>query len=97
MVMNHLLGTIRREITQAAARLGISGHRVNELARSVEESVCREHGGSEIYIPSQDRCHRNERIREDFTGANQDELCQRYRISRRTLTRILNGQAGEET
>lgn len=76
--MSQLLGTIRSEITPAALRLGLTPKVAAEIARIVEERVCREHGGDEVYISAQDRRAGDEAIRREWNGSNHEALCRRW-------------------
>lgn len=71
------------------------------LARQIAISAAElGHGGSHYYLPqlhTLTRAERDEQIRREFNGRNLSDVCRRYRVSRRTVYRIVRlGARGED-
>jgi Mor family transcriptional regulator len=84
---NELLTIVREELEQGAPMVGINGRAARDLARAVCERIILRAGGKQCYIPLEDRSRLRAEALADFTGDNHDEVCSRYRISRKTLLR----------
>ena len=86
MKQERMLQALRSEIIANAVRLGVSPVVARLMASSVETRMELRHGGLDGKV------ERNRRIRQEFTGRNHDEICERYEISRRTLYRVIGGE-----
>jgi len=87
--MNEDIYILQQAVTTAAIKIGISDSIAADLARIAIEAVRKKCEGSDIYIPKHDKRERNRRIKLAFSGANHDEVCAAFGISRRTLYRVI--------
>ncbi len=73
-------------------RCGADGALAEAVARELVAWACRTYGGERVYIPATRHrlADRNAAIRREFNGRNHAELARRYRVSRRTIYRILS-------
>lgn len=82
-------------MTETAAEMIESVEQVlgdHELARQVVRQLLTDFGGLQIYLPMASNAFKDDddaRIYDDFTGANQREICRKYNISFATLYNII--------
>ena len=71
-------------------RVGLNERYAAQMAEDVLKGLQEHFGGDEIYIPKHlPRVVRDRAVREAFTGANRDEVCRAFAISRRTFYNII--------
>lgn len=77
-------------------RLHLRQEDANEIAEQIFDELVMRFGGDSPYIPAKktDVEKRNERIRREFDGRNHSQLAERYRLSVRTIYRILGKKPG---
>ncbi len=70
--------------------VGLHEHFASQIAEAVLRGLRRRRGGEEVYIPKRlPRAVRDRAVRESFTGANRDEVCKVFDISRATFYAII--------
>lgn len=90
-VSSHMVKLLKSDINNALSELLISTPElVNLLTNHVFTRIQDKWGGSEIYLPANDIEQRDSQVIKHFTGANHADVCKQYKISLRTLYRILN-------
>lgn len=85
---------IFREVTLAALSLGHTRQQAQDIAASADHRIRVQLGSQEPYIHAPDKAKRNAAIFADFTGRNHKEVCRKWKISRRTLCRIIGDAYG---
>lgn len=73
----------------AALRLKRDSDDIHDIVRAVVAYLIEEYPAQELYIPSS-VTYPVEAIRADFTSMSMRALCQKYRIDRRTVYRLLD-------
>lgn len=89
MTGENIYQQLQEEVDQAVKSLGMDIDVKSELSKTITARLQRLLGGDTVYFPLLNRKERNAAIRKDFTGANQNEVCKKYGISRSTLLRAL--------
>jgi Mor family transcriptional regulator len=85
-----LLDDFVRVVCEATGMRPINAIRIVEpIVRHLQQN----HGGEQFYVPAIGRTYPLEEIRAAFaSGASARALCRKYRVSRRTLYRLLDGK-----
>lgn len=87
---NHIAEILCRDIMVSLKEsIGFHDTIATSLAENVVKKLQQNWGGRTIYIPAPDSQERNAAIRKAFTGRNHAEVCQQFKISLRTLYRII--------
>lgn len=83
---------MQRQIQQAVVYFGIKPPISADLAESITTVIRKCMSQNTVYfskMTNDERKERREKIKRDFTGTNYDEVCRKYKISKRTLYRAL--------
>jgi len=71
-------------------RIGLNERYSAQIAEDILRGLQEHFGGDELYIPKRlPRVVRDRAVREAFTGANREEICRAFRISRATFYGII--------
>lgn len=70
--------------------IGMNEQFASDVAAAILRGLSRVHGGSDLYIPAEDKSERNAAVRAAFNGRNHHEVMRQFGLSRSTLYRILN-------
>jgi len=81
------LEQLRFEIYQTMLKFGLIDPQAKELAEAVVVNLSHKVGGETFYINKKNS--HEARIKQEFNGKNQQELCRKYGISRATFYRII--------
>lgn len=89
-VSGHVAELLKKDIVQAMKEgIGFHDSIAEDMAIDILKRIQTRWGGQEVYIPAADSQERNALIRTAFNGRNHAEVCNQYRISLRTLYRIV--------
>lgn len=69
-------------------RLAVQDPWATAMAQEIVQGLSARFGGALVYVPIPDRRARDERIRRMFNGANLQEVCEQFGLSRTAVYRI---------
>lgn len=86
--MSELLDTIRKEIAEACRRHELPPPIIEAIQKSVDEGVCREHGGSEPYVPTKLKPS-DDQVLAYLARHDEQATLDHFGMSRTTLWRVI--------
>ena len=82
-----LLSTIRTELQEAGRALELPQETCRRLASRIEDSLMRDFGGSNVYVPAKPRATREEGLRLLRDGVSIERVARRLHVHRSTVYR----------
>lgn len=92
---NEFLDSIFHELQMILVKTALSDSQIQQIIRSLADFLIFRWGGDRPYIITRKRLEqllRNHRILDQFDGTNHEAICAEFGISKKTLSRIVEGQ-----